>query len=62
MRLAAQIVKELLSYFRDPQQRIPLFGPPLIQLLVLSSAGDARGAATSTSPSSTTIRGARRTK
>ncbi len=39
MRLAAQMVKELLSYFRDPQQRIQLFGPPLIQLLVLSSAG-----------------------
>jgi ABC-2 type transport system permease protein len=39
MRLAAQMVKELLSYFRDPQQRIALFGPPLIQLFVLSSAG-----------------------
>jgi ABC-2 type transport system permease protein len=39
MRLAAQIVKELLSYFRDPAQRLSLFGPPLIQLFVLSSAG-----------------------
>jgi len=39
MRLAAQIVKELLSYFRDPGQRLSLFGPPLIQLFVLSSAG-----------------------
>ncbi len=38
MRLGAQIVKELLSYFRDPQQRLSLFGPPLIQLFILSSA------------------------
>jgi ABC-2 type transport system permease protein len=38
MRLWAQIVKEMRSYLRDPQQRIQLFGPPLIQLFVLSSA------------------------
>jgi ABC-2 type transport system permease protein len=38
MRLAAQIMKEIQSYFRDPSQRIALFGPPLIQLFVLSSA------------------------
>lgn len=38
MRLAAQIIKELQSYFQDPGQRISLFGPPLIQLFILSSA------------------------
>jgi ABC-2 type transport system permease protein len=38
MRLGAQIVKEVLSYFRNPQQRLSLFGPPLIQLFILSSA------------------------
>ena len=38
MRLAAQVVKELRSYFRDPSQRLALFGPPLIQLFILSSA------------------------
>ena len=38
MRLGAQMVKELLSYFRDPAQRLSLFGPPLIQLFILSSA------------------------
>jgi ABC-2 type transport system permease protein len=38
MRLAAQVVKEIQSYFRDPSQRLALFGPPLIQLFILSSA------------------------
>jgi drug efflux transport system permease protein len=38
MRLRAQMIKELLSYFRDPAQRLSLFGPPLIQLFILSSA------------------------
>ena len=38
MRLLAQIVKEMRSYLQDPQQRLQLFGPPLIQLFVLSSA------------------------
>ena len=38
MRLVAQIVKEMRSYLQDPQQRLALFGPPLIQLLILSSA------------------------
>jgi ABC-2 type transport system permease protein len=38
MRLGAQVVKEVLAYFRDPRQRLSLFGPPLIQLFILSSA------------------------
>lgn len=37
-RLTAQIVKELLSYVRDPRSRIILVGPPLVQLLVFSFA------------------------
>jgi len=37
-RLVAQIVKELLSYLRDPKSRLTLVGPPLIQLLVFSYA------------------------
>ena len=36
--LAAQVVKELLSYLRDPQSRLILVGPPLMQLLVFSYA------------------------
>ena len=38
MRLAAQVVKELLSNLRDPRARIALIGPPLLQLFVLSFA------------------------
>ena len=37
-RLKAQIVKELLSFVRDPRSRIALVGPPLIQLFILSFA------------------------
>jgi ABC-2 type transport system permease protein len=37
-RLQAQIVKELLSFLRDPKSRFVLVGPPLIQLLVFSFA------------------------
>lgn len=37
-RLKAQIVKELLSFLRDPRARLVLFGPPLVQLLVFSFA------------------------
>lgn len=37
-RLAAQIVKELLSYLRDPKSRLTLVGPPIVQLLVFSFA------------------------
>ncbi len=37
-RLKAQIVKELLSYLRDPKSRLILVGPPLMQLLVFSYA------------------------
>ncbi|HSN70595.1 MAG TPA: ABC transporter permease, partial [Steroidobacteraceae bacterium] len=37
-RLEAQIVKELLSFVRDPKSRIALIGPPLIQLFILSFA------------------------
>ena len=36
--LVAQVVKELLSYLRDPQSRLILVGPPLMQLLVFSYA------------------------
>ncbi|HZD53844.1 MAG TPA: ABC transporter permease [Woeseiaceae bacterium] len=37
-RLQAQIVKELLSFLRDPKSRFVLIGPPLIQLFVFSFA------------------------
>lgn len=37
-RLGTLIVKELLSYLRDPRTRLILVGPPLIQLLVFSFA------------------------
>ena len=37
-QLTAQIVKELLSYLRDPRSRAILFGPPIMQLLIFSYA------------------------
>ncbi len=37
-RLKSQIVKELLSFLRDPKSRMVLIGPPLVQLLVFSFA------------------------
>ena len=37
-RLSAQIIKELLSYVRDPRSRLTLVAPPLVQLLVFSYA------------------------
>jgi ABC-2 type transport system permease protein len=37
-RLAAQIVKELLSLLRDPRSRFVLIGPPLVQLFIFSFA------------------------
>ena len=37
-RLRAQIIKELLSFLRDPKARVILIVPPLIQLLVFSFA------------------------
>jgi len=37
-RLSAQIIKELLSYLRDPRSRLTLVAPPLVQLLVFSYA------------------------
>jgi len=37
-RLASLIVKELLSYLRDPKSRISLIAPPLLQLLIFSFA------------------------
>jgi ABC-2 type transport system permease protein len=37
-RLRSQIVKELLSFLRDPKSRMVLIGPPLVQLLVFSFA------------------------
>ena len=37
-QLAAQIVKELLSYLRDPKSRLTLIGPPIMQLLIFSYA------------------------
>lgn len=37
-RLSSLIVKELLSYLRDPKSRITLIVPPLIQLLIFSFA------------------------
>lgn len=36
--LPSQIVKELLSYLRDPRSRLTLVGPPLMQLLIFSYA------------------------
>jgi len=38
MRLAAQVVKELLSVLRDGQTRFALLVPPLLQMVVLSYA------------------------
>ena len=37
-RIRTLFVKELLSYLRDPRSRMILIGPPLIQLLIFSSA------------------------
>jgi ABC-2 type transport system permease protein len=37
-RLKAQIIKELLSYLRDPKSRMTLIVPPLMQLLIFSYA------------------------
>ena len=37
-RLAAQVVKELLSLVRDPRSRFVLVGPPIIQLFIFSFA------------------------
>lgn len=37
-RLRAQIIKELLSFLRDPKSRFMLIGPPLMQLLIFSFA------------------------
>lgn len=37
-RLRAQVVKELLSYLRDPRSRATLIGPPLLQLFIFSYA------------------------
>lgn len=37
-RLRSQIVKELLSYLRDPRSRISLVLPPLMQLFIFSFA------------------------
>ena len=37
-RLKPLVVKELLSYLRDPRARLILVGPPLMQLLVFSFA------------------------
>jgi len=37
-RLRAQIVKELLTYLRDPRTRLILVGPPLLQLVLFSFA------------------------
>ena len=37
-RLKAQIVKELLSFWRDPKTRVTLIVPPLLQLFVFSYA------------------------
>ena len=36
--LKAQIIKELLSFLRDPKSRFMLIGPPLIQLFIFSFA------------------------
>jgi len=37
-RIRAQIVKELLSVWRDPKSRFLLIGPPIFQLLIFSFA------------------------
>jgi len=37
-RLKSQVIKELLSYLRDPKSRAILIGPPLMQLLIFSFA------------------------
>lgn len=37
-RLTSLIIKELLSYLRDPRSRATLIGPPLMQLLIFSFA------------------------
>ncbi len=37
-RITTLVVKELLSYLRDPRTRLILIGPPLLQLLVFSFA------------------------
>jgi ABC-2 type transport system permease protein len=37
-RLKAQIIKELLSFWRDPKSRVVLIVPPLLQLFVFSFA------------------------
>jgi ABC-2 type transport system permease protein len=37
-RLRAQIIKELLSFLRDPKTRVTLIVPPLVQLFVFSYA------------------------
>jgi ABC-2 type transport system permease protein len=37
-RLAAQVVKELLSLVRDPRSRFVLIGPPMLQLFIFSFA------------------------
>jgi drug efflux transport system permease protein len=37
-RLKAQIIKELLSFWRDPKSRVTLIVPPLLQLFVFSFA------------------------
>lgn len=37
-RLRALIIKELLAVLRDPRSRFILFGPPLMQLIIFSSA------------------------
>jgi len=37
-RLASLIIKELLSYLRDPKSRMTLIAPPLLQLVIFSFA------------------------
>ena len=37
-RLRSLVVKELLSYLRDPKSRVTLIAPPLMQLLIFSFA------------------------
>ncbi len=37
-RLSAQIIKELLSVWRDPRSRFILIGPPVMQLLIFTFA------------------------
>ncbi len=38
VRLRSQVVKEMLSYLRDPRSRMTLIVPPLMQLLIFSFA------------------------